>query len=120
MLFSKSTVRWAIAGGLWLAFLGFGSFWLFGPHTNTHQIRPSGYHEKMSQLTAGSLGGDRRAALVAATRHYLAEHPEAPAAMQAGKAFAPADFLNEELARHGAKWRVRSVKGLDAHIYEVS
>ena len=117
----KASLGWIAAILAWFAILALGWFWLFGPNQRSHLIRPTGYHEEMSDLgAADSLGGGRRAALVAATRHYVAEHPDAPADMREGRAFAPADALNADLASHGAKWRVRSVHGTEAQIYEVS
>lgn len=68
----------------------------------------------------GSLGNERHATLLEATRQYVEAHPDAPAEMAEGKAFAPAEFLNEELARAHAKWRVREVHGLEAETYNVS
>ena len=37
-----------------------------------------------------------------------------------GIEFAPVPFLNRELKRQGAKWRVRSTDGLAAEMYEIS
>ena len=75
---------------------------------------------EVSDFEQGSLGGERRGLLLETTRRYVAEHPDAPAAMAEGKELAPEDFINHELASRHAKWRVRDVHGMSAHIYDVS
>ena len=77
-------------------------------------------HDEESGFGPGSLGSERRAVLMEATRHYVAEHPEAPAAMAAGREFAPPEWLNHEIEQQQAHWRVRSVNGLHVKIYDVS
>lgn len=105
----------------WLALMAFGAFELFGGRGPSHQIRANGkVHEELAVTEAGSLGGEREALLVAATRRYVKEHPEAPAAMVEGKELAPADYLNERLSEQQAHFRVRSVKGMRAELYDVS
>jgi hypothetical protein len=58
--------------------------------------------------------------LVEATRLYRESGAQISQKVADGTAFAPVPFLNRELARQGAKWRVRSTDGLDAKMYEIS
>ena len=105
----------------WLGIFAIGGYFLFtfgGPH---HVIVGSGKaHEQIASIAAGSTGSEREAALMAATRRYIETHPDAPSAMREGKELAPADFLNEDLAAHNRKFRVRKVIGTNAELYEVS
>lgn len=105
----------------WLALLFFGYFELFGSHGPAHQIRGAGkVEQKVADIEAGSLGGEREALLVAATKQYVEEHSDAPAAMAGGEELAPADYLNEYLSEHEAHFRVREVHGKRAEMYDVS
>ncbi len=105
----------------WLALLAFGFLYLFRPGGPAHMIKASGkVHEQVAEIETGSLGREREDELLEATRHYVEQHPDAPAAMAQGKEFAPKEFLNEELARRHAKWRVRSVHGLVFETFDVS
>ena len=58
--------------------------------------------------------------LVEATRVYKESGVKVSRKVADGTAFAPVPFLNRELARQGAKWRVRSTDGLAAEMYEIS
>ena len=104
----------------WFALLGAGGYVLFTPSPTAHQIRPEAVHREASRDTAGSMGHERYAALRAATRRYAAQDPEAPAALAQGRELAPVDFLNEELARAHAHYRVRRVEGGKVEFYNVS
>ncbi|MEZ5743489.1 MAG: hypothetical protein R3D89_07120 [Sphingomonadaceae bacterium] len=113
----KASVPLLIAG--WLSFFAVGGYFAFShksdpPHLTVKQ------HELVADMENDGLGKQRREALEEATRHYVDAHPEADAAMREGKAFAPVEFINEELATKGAHWRVRKIDGLKAQIYEVS
>ena len=67
----------------------------------------------------GSIGREREEAVLAATRRYVAAHPDAPQAMREGRELAPVEALNADLAANHANFRVRSVKGMKAQFYEV-
>ena len=54
------------------------------------------------------------------TKLYVARNEGSSPLMKAGKEFAPAEFLNEELKRNDAKWRVRSSDGTDVVMYDIS
>lgn len=105
----------------WLLFFAVGGYALFtfgGPH---HMIVGGGKsHDALASVEAGSNGGEREAALLAATKRYLETHPEAPQAMRDGRELAPLDFLNQDLAAHQQKFRVRKVSGNRAELYEIS
>jgi len=68
----------------------------------------------------GSIGKGRHLMLVEATRLYAKTGANISPNIANGTEFAPVPFLNRELERHGAKWRVRSTDGLSAEIYEIS
>lgn len=117
----QSSLGLVAFGVLWLGAFAAGGYVLFQEISpSAHQIKPAGYHEEMSTVRRDSLGDQRMTRLMAATKQYVADHPEVGEAMRAGRELAPADFLNEELKREGAKWRVRDVRGLSAKIYDVS
>lgn len=105
----------------WLSIFAIGGYGLFtfgGPH---HMIKGAGKsHETLASIEAGSTGGEREAALVAATKRYLEAHPEAPQTMRDGRELAPMEFLNQDLAAHHQKFRVRKVSGNRAELYEIS
>lgn len=105
----------------WLGLLFFGYYELFGSRGPSHQIRGAGtVNEQIADTEAGSLGSEREALLVEATKQYVQEHADAPAEMAQGKELAPADYLNEYLSAHAARFRVREVKGTRAEMYDVS
>ena len=106
---------------VWVSVFPLLGLLLFTNHGPAHRIVPDGeVHHHASGHAAGSIGADRQAMLVEATRHYVADHPEAGEDMKQGKALAPKDALNEELKVQHAKFRVREVTGNEAEIYEVS
>lgn len=75
------------------------------------------------QPTSRSRGseGDRRNEMLAKlTTRYVTQGRDATLAMRDGEEFAPIEFLNTELERAGAKWRVGSVEGVAAETYAVS
>lgn len=61
----------------------------------------------------------RAQALQQLTHLYILSHNGISPRMMAGMELAPADFLNRELDREHATWRVRSVDGPSAQTYEV-
>lgn len=105
----------------WLSIFAIGGYALFtfgGPH---HMIVGGGKsHEALATVEAGSTGSEREAALIAATKRYLETHPDAPQAMREGRELAPLEYLNEDLAAHHHKFRVRKVSGNRAELYEIS
>lgn len=105
----------------WLSIFAIGGYALFtfgGPH---HMIVGGGKsHEALASVEADSTGGEREAALVEATGRYLKSHPEASTAMHEGQELAPTEFLNDDLAAHHQKFRVRKVSGNRAELYEIS
>ena len=116
-----STRGLAIIFVFWLAVILTGGYFLFLSNSTAHGIRGSGeVHALESGHEAGSIGAERQAVLIAASKRYAESHPEASPQIAAGKALAPADFLNEELSRLHAHFRVREVDGMEAEIYEVS
>ncbi len=105
----------------WIAILGLAFHFLFQttpPLSPDHDVA---LYDASEDFSAGSLGVERRAELLADTKLYLNEHKDdaAPAVVK-GQELAPADFLNKKLADHGMKWRVSKVNGMNAEIYEVS
>lgn len=65
-------------------------------------------------------GARRDAMLKTMTRTYVARGDEVSPQMSAGSAFAPVEYLNSELVRQGAKWRVRHSPGETIEIFDVS
>lgn len=94
---------------------------MFGQSPVAHQIRGNGtVHELYASTGAGSIGREREQAVLAATGRYVASHPDAPEAVKRGRALAPVDALNADLAAHRARFRVKAVSGGKAQFYEVS
>ena len=104
----------------WIGLPALGAHVLFGQSPVAHQIRPTKIHETFASTTAGSLGSVRENAVIAATRRYVAEHPDAPTAIREGRELAPVEVLNADLKARQASFRVRAVKGTKALFYEVS
>jgi hypothetical protein len=52
--------------------------------------------------------------------YVLQEAAAVTPAMRSGAELAPVPFLNRELERSGAKWRVRTTSGMNAVTYDVS
>lgn len=114
--------KYVIIAGLvafWTVVPALGAHILFGQSPVAHQIRPTKTHEMYSSTGQGSIGGEREQAVLAATRRYVAENPDATEAMRDGRELAPVDVLNADLAERHAKFRVRSVKGMKAQFYDV-
>jgi hypothetical protein len=104
-----------------LLLLAAAIFWIGLPALVAHLMfgwSPAAYAAKVK--TIDRLGDEREAALIEATRHYVAANPDAPTAMREGKQLAPVAVLNAELKARAASFRVRSVKGAQAQFYEVS
>lgn len=59
---------------------------------------------------AGSEGGRRNAVLRDITALYVARGKDVSSGMRSGVEFAPTAFLNAELERQEAKWRVGGVR----------
>jgi hypothetical protein len=73
-----------------------------------------------SQIHA-TVGDARSEFLVELSRLYmLREEALVTPAMRSGAELAPVPFLNKELERSGAKWRVRTTDGLQAETFDVS
>lgn len=109
----------AIAGIAWLAMIGAALFWNFAPGNNVFGL-PTSASANVEGHAPGSIGKARNLMLVEATRRYKASGVKVSHNVADGTAFAPVPFLNRELARQGAKWRVRSTDGLAAEMYEIS
>lgn len=108
------------AAVFWIGLPALGAHILFGQSPVAHQIRPTKAEPKFANSGEGSIGNARKAAVIAATRRYVAAHPDAPAAMREGRELAPVEVLNADLAAHRAGFRVRAVRGMRAQFYEVS
>jgi hypothetical protein len=109
------------AVAMWIVVPALGAHILFGQSPVAHEIRGNGkVHAQFASTTRGSLGDAREQAVLAATKRYVAVHPDAPLAMREGRELAPVDELNQDLAAHDARFRVRSVKGMKAQFYDVS
>jgi hypothetical protein len=54
------------------------------------------------------------------TELYVARGENVSAGMRSGVELAPASFLNTELERQGAKWRVGNVRGPDVEFFDIS
>jgi len=103
----------------WFLFVGTFLVWNFGPAFEVMGYKTKAA-AKVAGYRAGSLGNARYRLLLDATEAYVASNDEATAAMKEGKALAPVPFLNAELKRTGAKYRVRSANGLEVDFYEIS
>lgn len=113
------TAGLAVAGAAWLLLIGSLLFWNFAPSANFLGL-PTAAAANEGPHSAGSLGKRRHLMLVEATRVYSESGAEVLPGVANGTHFAPVSFLNQELERQDAKWRVRSTSGLDAEIYEIS
>lgn len=109
----------AVAGVAWFMLIASLVFWNFAPSTNFLGV-PTAASAKEGPHSVGSLGHRRHQMLVEATRVYGESGAKVSASIANGTDFAPVPFLNQELERLDAKWRVRSTNGLDAKIYEIS
>lgn len=117
----KTKTLWLAASGIaWIAAFAAGGYALLTSTGPAHQIRPHELHREASRDEAGSIGHQRYEALREATRHYVEEHPEAAAALEKDGGYAPTEYLNEELARSHARFRVRRVEDGGIEFYSVS
>jgi hypothetical protein len=105
---------------MWIVVPASGAYILFGPSPVALDGDGSKAQVPDGATRSGSLGDLRERVVRAATRRYVASHPDAPAAMREGRALAPVDVLNADLAAHRAPFRVRKVQGAKARFYEVS
>jgi hypothetical protein len=105
---------------VWIGLPALGAYVFFGYSSTAHQIRPTSTHAQYASTAAGSMGREREETVIAATRRYVASHPDASEAIKLGKQLAPVDALNSELDAISAKFRVRSTNGMKAEFYEVS
>ncbi|HKX79468.1 MAG TPA: hypothetical protein VJM34_13190 [Novosphingobium sp.] len=71
-------------------------------------------------VVPATLGGLRDAKLAELSRLFVSRDVGVSAGMRAGSELAPVGFLNGQLERQGANWRVRGTTGLKADIYEIS
>lgn len=109
----------AVAGAAWLLLIGSVLFWNFAPSGNFLGLTTAASGDGSTHAT-GSLGKRRHLMLVEATRVYGQSGVKVSRGIADGTDFAPVLFLNRELERQDAKWRVRSTSGLNAEIYEIS
>ena len=116
----KKKIGIAALVAAWIGLPVLGAHVFFGQSSIAQQIRPTSTHAQFASTAAGSLGREREDAVIAATRRYVASHPEAPEAMRLGRELAPVDALNSELDATAAKFRVRSIHGMKAEFYDVS
>ena len=64
---------------MWLIVPALGAHILFGQSPVAHQIRANGkVHAQYASTTQGSIGSAREVAVLAATKRYVAAHPDAP------------------------------------------
>jgi len=118
---SRTTIKYSLIAVAWIGCLAFASLSLFASGgIMIDQNAPKAQRNAHDDFAAGSLGTERRNALIAATKLYVEENKDAPVAMAEGKELAPPEFLNEQLAAKNQRFRVRSVTGMDADIYDVS
>lgn len=118
---SRNTIFFSLIGAAWFGFLAFAFFGLFATGGITvDQHASKAVHDPHADFASGSLGTERRKALIAATRLYVEQNRDAPVAMAEGKELAPPDFLNEQLAEHNERFRVRKVDGMNADIFDVT
>ncbi|RYE46745.1 MAG: hypothetical protein EOP21_06120 [Hyphomicrobiales bacterium] len=108
-----------VAGAAWFLLIGSILFWNFAPSDNFLGL-PTVASGNGTAHATGSLGKRRHLMLVEATRVYGQSGVKVSPGIADGTDFAPVPFLNRELKRQDAKWRVRSTSGLDAEIYEIS
>jgi len=108
----------AVAAFAWLAMFAGVLFWNFAPSTNLLGVSTRASADIGGHMQ-GSIGEGRYLMLVEATRLYAKGGARVSPNIANEKAFAPVPFLNRELERQGAKWRVRSTDGLSAEIYEI-
>lgn len=108
-----------LIGLVWMGAVGTALFWQFGPSTTI-----MGFSTRATSQLAGhrkgSLGRERQLMLIEATRQYTQRKSGNSPVAAEDQALAPAPYLNRHLERAGAKWRVRSVEGMDALVYEIS
>lgn len=109
----------AVAAIAWFAMIGGVVFWNFAPGDNILGL-PTSVSANVEGHSPGSIGKGRYLMLVEATRVYKESGVKVPRNVANGTEFAPVRFLNRELKRQGAKWRVRSTNGLAAEMYEIS
>ncbi len=108
-----------VTGVVWVTLVGGAFFWNFAPSPNFLGL-PTSASANVGDHDAGSLGRRRHLMLVEATRIYGKSGADILPGVANGTDFAPVPFLNRELKRQGAKWRVRSTSGLEAETYEIS
>lgn len=75
--------------------------------------------QQPAKLDPNVLLRERQAVLGQLTNLYILSHDGITPRMMAGMELPNAEFLNEELAKQGANWRVRNVQGATAEIYEL-
>lgn len=103
----------------WFAMIGGLLFWNLAPSDNIFGL-PTSTSADTEGHSPGSIGKGRYLMLVEATRVYKESRERVSRKVADGTEFAPVPFLNRELERQGAKWRVRSTDELAAEMYEIS
>ncbi len=94
-------------------------FWNFAPSPNFLGL-PTKASADVEGHSPGSLGNGRQTILLEATRRYKQLGVNVSPGVADGSQLAPVPYLNRQLERRGAKWRVRSTDGSAAEIYEIS
>lgn len=107
------------AGVVWMLTMSGALFWHLAPSPNFLGV-PTSAAANAQGHSPGSLGDGRHLMLLEATRRFEQSDAAVPQGVTDGTELAPVPFLNLHLEGRGAKWRVRSTKGLDAEIYEIS
>jgi hypothetical protein len=80
----------------------------------------AGFSGQPNSRSRGSEGERRDEMLVQLTKRYVTQGSDVTMAMREGREFAPIYFLNAELERAGAKWRVSSSEGVTAETFSIS
>jgi hypothetical protein len=109
----------AAAGVVWMLTMSGALFWYLAPSPNFLGV-PTSASVNIQGNSPGSLGDGRRLMLLEATRQFKQSDVAVSQGVTDGTELAPVPFLNLHLEARGAKWRVRSTKGLDAEIFEIS
>lgn len=107
------------AGVVWMLSMSGALFWHLAPSANFLGLPTRASATAMGH-SPGSLGSGRHLMLLEATRLFKESDAYVTPDVMSGAELAPVKFLNSHLKDQEAKWRVRSTKGLDADIYEIS
>ncbi len=115
---SLTKIGLTLSGLVVLVLVGFATDWQFGLGSSKSPLQE---HAAEAPVPAGATVGDHRNRhLKDLTRLYVSRNSDSPSRMKDGQELAPAEFLNDELKRSGAKWRVRNSNGATAETYDIS